>query len=146
MHLQLLHILECLAPSYFKNNPDFEVYYTDTDSFFIKGKLPENMVGPNLGQFKLENSFKEIVFLGPKIYSGITIENKTITKIKGFKIAKELNFEQIKSLLLENSNLNLNHVKWFRSIDKIEMKESPYLLSNTENKRTLIYKNNGASC
>ena len=41
------------------------------------------MVGSDLGQFKLENCFTEIVFLGPKIYSGITTTGKLITKIKG---------------------------------------------------------------
>ena len=71
--------------SQFKNNHNYILYYTDTDSIFIGGILPKNLIGSELGQFKLENSFKEIVFLGPKIYSGITTQNKTITKIKGFK-------------------------------------------------------------
>ena len=29
------------------------------------GELNENLIGTELGQFKLENEFKEIVFLGP---------------------------------------------------------------------------------
>ena len=128
--------------SQFKNNHNYILYYTDTDSIFIGGILPKDLIGSELGQFKLENSFKEIVFLGPKIYSGITTQNKTITKIKGFKNAKDLNFNDIKSLLIENSKLKLNHTKWFRNIDKIEMKEQPYLLSNTENKRKFIFNNN----
>ena len=126
--------------SQLKNNPDFELLYTDTDSYFIKGKLPDYMIGNKLGQFKLENSYKEIVFLGPKIYSGITIDDKLITKIKGFKNAKNLSFDQIKKLLNKDSNLELNHVKWFRTTDTIEMKEQPYLLSGTVNKREFIYK------
>ncbi len=57
------------------------------------------------------------------------------------KNAKDLSFDQIKSLLYICSNLELNHIKWFRSINQIEMKNSPYLLSNTENKRSVIYNN-----
>ena len=60
------------------------------------------------------------------------------------KNAKDLSFDQIKSLLYKDSNFELNHIKWFRNIDQIEMKESPYLLSNTENKRSIIWENNVA--
>ena len=127
--------------SRFKNNPAFILLYSDTDSAFIEGILPKEMIGPLLGQFKLENNFKEIVFLGPKIYSGITNTGKLITKIKGYKNAKDLSFDQIKSLLHKDSNLELNHVKWYRTLDKIEMKSNPYSLSATMNKRVSIYEN-----
>ncbi len=50
--------------------------------------------------------------------------------------------KQMPPLLHKNSNLELNHVKWFRNIDQIEMKQSPYLLTITQNKREFIYKNN----
>ena len=60
------------------------------------------------------------------------------------KNAKDLSFDQIKSLLYICSNLELNHIKWFRNINSIEMKETPYLLSNTENKRSVIYENDKA--
>ena len=73
---------------------------------------------------------------------GITENGKTITKIKGFKNSNNLDFNEIKNLLTKNSQLKLNHVKWFRNVNKITMKESPYLLTNTENKRTTIYENN----
>ncbi len=124
----------------FKNNPDFILYYGDTDSGFIEGKLPDSMVGKELGQFKLEKTYKEIVFLGPKIYSGITDDGKTITKIKGFKNSKDLSFEEMKSLLVEDSKLELNHTKWFRTLDRIKMKEQPYILTSTINKRDIVYK------
>lgn len=127
--------------SKFKNNPLYEILYTDTDSAFIKGILPDYLIGNKLGQFKLENTFKEIIFLGPKIYSGITIDDKLITKIKGFKNAKNLSFSEIKTLLNKDSFLELNHIKWFRTIDLIEMKLQPYILSKTENKREFIYQN-----
>lgn len=126
--------------SQFKNNPSFKLLYTDTDSVFIEGELPENMIGTELGKFKLENQFKEIVFLGPKIYSGITLSGKTITKIKGFKDSKTLSFGDIKSLLIKDSILKLKHIKWFRTLNNIQMKEQPYALSTTMNKREIIYR------
>ena len=42
-------------------------------------------------------------------------------------------------LLRRDSSLNLSHVKWFRSINQIQMKEQPYLLEKTEYKRNFIY-------
>ena len=41
--------------SVFKNNPLFNLYYTDTDSIVIDKQLPESMVGNKLGQLKLEH-------------------------------------------------------------------------------------------
>ena len=52
--------------SYFKNNPNFNLYYSDTDSSVTDRPLPEFMVGNKLGQLKLEHTIKKAVFLGPK--------------------------------------------------------------------------------
>jgi len=51
--------------SYFKNNPDFILYYTDTDSIFIDTPLPAELVGNKLGQLKLEYIINRAVFLAP---------------------------------------------------------------------------------
>jgi hypothetical protein len=133
--------------SKFKNNPDFELYYTDTDSIFIDKPLPDHMVGTRLGQMKLEYIFKDCVFLGPKIYAGITEDGRRyICKIKGYKNAKSIPLEDMKSLLRKDSNLTLSHNKWFRSLAEgnILIKEQLYELSKTENKRDFIYENNVA--
>ncbi len=61
--------------SQFKNNPNFSVYYLDTDSIFTDKPLDPSMTGSELGQMKLEYILKEGVFLGPKIYAGITNKN-----------------------------------------------------------------------
>ena len=127
--------------SQFKNNPLFKLYYTDTDSAFIEGELPAEMIGKGLGQFKLESRFKEIVFLAPKVYSGITDDGKTITKVKGFKDRDKISFEDVKNLLHKDFSIKLNHVKWFRSVDKIEMKNQDYRLAATMTKREMIYEN-----
>ena len=45
------------------------LYYSDTDSLVLDCKLPEDLVGPNLGQFKLEYQASEGVFISPKVYA-----------------------------------------------------------------------------
>ena len=103
--------------SQFKNNDKFTLYYTDTDSIFIDKELPEELVGNKIGQFKLEYNLKEGVFLGPKIYAGITNDDIYISKVKGFKNANLIPFDDFKSLLRKDANpLILNHSKWFRSL------------------------------
>jgi hypothetical protein len=60
--------------SQFKNNPLFNLYYSDTDSGVIDSPLPSCLVGPELGQFKLEHVIKKAVFLAPKVYGFINME------------------------------------------------------------------------
>ena len=54
----------------FKNNPDYNLYYSDTDSIFIEKPLPNDMIGSELGKMKLEYIFKESIFLASKVYGG----------------------------------------------------------------------------
>lgn len=55
----------------FKNNPNYNLYYSDTDSIVIDKPLPENQVGKEIGKMKLENVLSEGVFIAPKVYGGI---------------------------------------------------------------------------
>ena len=121
---------------------NIKIFYFDTDSLFIDKPLPTSFITNNLGDLKLEYIFKEAVFLGPKIYAGITTEDKYICKVKGYKNSKEIPFDKMKSLLNEGAVLELNHVKWFRSLSRsdISLLKSPYLLTPTQNKRKLIYE------
>jgi len=118
------------------------IYYFDTDSIFTNKPLPDWMISNKLGDLKLEYIFDEVVFLGPKIYAGITTDGNYISKIKGFKDSKSIPFEKMKSLLIENSSLDLTHIKWFRSLinSSIKLEKSPYLLTPTQNKRKLIFE------
>lgn len=43
--------------SQFKNNANYDLYYTDTDSIFIREHLNNNLEGSALGQLKLEYTF-----------------------------------------------------------------------------------------
>jgi hypothetical protein len=49
--------------SQFKNNNDFKLFYTDTDSIVTNKPLPDSMVGNALGQVKLEHVISKAVFL-----------------------------------------------------------------------------------
>lgn len=64
-------------------------------------------------------------------------------KLKVLKIVKKISFDAMKSLLNEGASLNLNHIKWFRSLEdaNITLKSSKYQLTPTQNKRFLVYEN-----
>jgi len=48
--------------SFFKNNPNFHLYYSDTDSIIIDTELPIELVGNGLGQLKLVHTIKKAIF------------------------------------------------------------------------------------
>ena len=130
----------------FKNNPNFNLYYSDTDSIFTDKELGLELIGDEIGQFKLEYIFTKAVFLGPKIYGGITTDGKIIIKIKGFKKASEVQLSDLIKLLHKDSSpLILNHDKWYRNLstETINIHNEIYHLVKTENKRNFIYDDKG---
>ena len=50
----------------------------------------------------------------------------------------------MKTLLVKDQKLKLNHIKWFRSLENsnITLKDQIYELQKTENKRSIIYDKN----
>lgn len=130
--------------THFKNNPNYNLYYTDTDSIYIDKPLSENFIGKDLGKMKLEYNFIEGTFLSPKVYGGLYFNDnqqlKSITKVKGFK--NKLDYFKLKSLLNENSSLSLKQDKWYKNINEgnISIKEQLYILFTTDNNRQLIKK------
>jgi hypothetical protein len=65
--------------SQFKNNPNFNLYYSDTDSIYIDKPLPPEFISSTeLGKLKLENVLNDAIFLAPKVYYLETIEGKKI--------------------------------------------------------------------
>jgi DNA polymerase type B, organellar and viral len=116
--------------------------YSDTDSIFTDIKLSEDLINNKLGGLKLEYILEDAVFLAPKVYGGIMDNGKEISKVKGF--SKPVNFKDLKSLLIRNKSLELNHDKWFRDFSSgiITIKDSLYNLVVSSNKRKNIYINN----
>lgn len=129
--------------SYFKNNPLFNLYYSDTDSAVVDSPLPDYMVGPALGQLKLEHVITKAVFLAPKVYGLITSEGKEIIKIKGLSKDIKLTFNDLEALLIKDSSRVFKQEKWFKSITKgeINIQDIIYTLKITSNKRKHIYVN-----
>jgi len=130
-----------MAMTALKNSPDFTLLYSDTDSAFVNKKINPEMVGTELGKFKLVNTYKEFAAIAPKVYGGITIDDKEITKVKGLK--NKISFSDLKSLLVKDSSMGVAQEKWFRQIDKssITIRDTFYTLAVTHNKRELIYEN-----
>jgi hypothetical protein len=125
---------------------ELDILYTDTDSFKCKQKITElakykHLNHKGLGGLLYEGTFKESLFLLPKVYGGIYKEdNSEIVKIKGFK--DKIEFNQLKELLLKNHELNLVQNKWYRDLIKSEIKimKTPYKLTLNNNKRIIDLK------
>jgi hypothetical protein len=80
--------------SQFKNNSEFNLYYSDTDSAFLNKPLPKSMISNTiLGKMKLENIIDNAIFLAPKVYCLVTKDNKTIYKVKGLNHDIELTID-----------------------------------------------------
>jgi hypothetical protein len=138
--------LSRILMSYFKNNPLFKLYYSDTDSAFIDIDLKNidpNLIGNELGQLKLEYELIEAVFLGPKIYGGITSDYKSLVKAKGVK--NIIPFNDLKSLMQKEVKLKLSNEKWYRNLSEgnIKIKQEIYNLTINSTKRELIYNDKG---
>jgi hypothetical protein len=92
--------------SQFKNNPNFNLYYSDTDSIYIDRPLNKDLISSKiLGKMKLENICNKVIFLAPKVYYLETIDNKIIYKVKGLKHDIELTMNDFEQLLYKDSFL-----------------------------------------
>lgn len=127
--------------SQFKNNPNFILYYTDTDSIDIDKPLDEEFIGKELGKMKLEHIFNEAIFLAPKVYGGIT-DTYEYVKAKGAK--NIISFSDLKTLLIKDNKLVISQEKWYKNLSEgnIQIKKELYTLMITDNKRQLIFDNN----
>jgi len=135
--------------SLLKNNPNVNLYYSDTDSGVVDQPLDEALVGPLLGQFKLEHILSRAVFLAPKVYGFITTAvtpGNEIIKIKGVKneLLKDIHIQDLENLLFLDSSRVLSQEKWIKNYQNgnITFKDVAYTLKITSNKRTPIYNNN----
>jgi hypothetical protein len=88
----------------FKNNPDFNLYYSDTDSIYIDKPLKNNLVSnTELGLMKLENTISKAIFLSPKVYILLTQNNELIYKVKGLSHNIELTMNDFEHLLYKDT-------------------------------------------
>jgi hypothetical protein len=133
--------------SVFKNNPLFNLYYSDTDSAVVDRPLPAELVGNELGQLKLEHVITKAVFLAPKVYGFITENGDEIIKVKGItsEVASDLTFSALETLLIKDSSREFTQEKWFKDVigGQISLADVAYTLKVTSNKRAPIYINDG---
>ena len=128
--------------SQFKNNPKIRLYYTDTDSIYTDSDLDQFFIDDKiLGKLKLEYICKEAIFLAPKVYCLLTVDNEIIYKAKGLKHEVELTISDFEYLLHKDTLLKKSQTKWFRNLEEghIKILEQLYTLQVTDNKRELIY-------
>ena len=132
--------------SLLKNNPKFNLYYSDTDSAVIDRQLPSFMVGNALGQFKLEHIVNRAVFLAPKVYGLLTDDGKEVIKVKGVskELLKDIHINDLEDLLLKDSSKEFSQEKWFKKVIEgdITISEVAYNLKITSNKRKAVYVSN----
>ena len=136
--------------SIFKNNPNFLLYYSDTDSIFVvflnNAALTEDMVGKNIGQLKLEHTIKKAVFLAPKVYAFVTVDGQEIVKVKGVTqdAKSDIDFSTIDNLLVKDSSKEFSQEKWYKKTlaGEITVGDVAYNLKATSNKRFSIYERN----
>lgn len=127
--------------TYFKNMDAYTLYYSDTDSIDIDKPLPQEFVGEDLGQFKLEYKFDEAVFLSPKVYGGI-FSDQEIVRIKGLK--NPIKLTKLKSLIKKGSSVSCPNQKWYKNLSQgqILIRDEIYTLTINDSKRELIYDTN----
>ena len=131
--------------SNFKNLDNITLYYTDTDSVDFDKPLSEDLIGKQLGKLKLENVFKEAVYLAPKVYGALIIKNKKYkeyVRVKGLK--NPVMYKELLPLLNKDYKISVKNEKWYKSWKKanIIIKDDIYTLMATENKRKFVYDNN----
>jgi DNA polymerase elongation subunit (family B) len=98
--------------SQFKNNPDFKLYYSDTDSAYIDKPLPEDLVNSKvLGKMKLENVLTKAIFLAPKMYCLQTVDGKVIYKVKGLSHDVNLTMDNFEQLLYKDTFIKKLQIK-----------------------------------
>lgn len=72
--------------SEFKNNSDYKLYYTNTNSRFWNQPHPEQLVeDKKIGKFKLVKLLRKFVTLAPTKCGGIELDGSEFTKVKGLK-------------------------------------------------------------
>jgi len=135
--------------SQFKNNPKIKLFYTDTDSIYTNlnpdqmNDLIPGIVNQNeLGKLKLESISKKAVFLAPKCYGLLDINNNFNFKVKGLNSNQvDLSIKDFENLLMKDYFIQKEQTKTFKSFEQGNIKklQQIYTLRQTDNKRKLIF-------
>ena len=98
----------------YKNMPNNKVIYSDTDSLILEKPLDLEVVGTDLGKWKLEAIIKEIILIKSKLYYYETIDNKIVKKGAGVDAESLSKNDYIKLAKGENvsTNIDKTFVDW----------------------------------
>lgn len=103
----------------FKNMNSNKLYYSDTDSLVLENKLSENIVGKELGQWKLEAIIKKGIFIRPKLYSYYT-EDGSLKKVASGVDSNKLTYEDYEAMANGNS-VTVNETKMSINWENLEI-------------------------
>jgi DNA polymerase type B, organellar and viral len=118
---------------------ELNLFYSDTDSLVTDGPMPSEYCDSSiLGKLKLEHTFKEGIFVAPKIYYLELEDGSIVTKCKGYsgKLCKTQYLD-----LLEGKTLDLTVTRWSRNLQTgtVQIKKAlPYKLNPIFIKRNKI--------
>ena len=104
----------------FKNISSNSLYYSDTDSIILEKELTENIVGNELGQWKLEAVIEKGIFIRPKLYSYFTVDG-VLNKVASGVDSNKLNYEDYEELANGNA-VTTNKLKMSVNWDRLEIK------------------------
>ncbi|MDR3596104.1 hypothetical protein [Clostridium sp.] len=104
----------------FSNMPNNPIIYKDTDSLVLEKPLSEDLIGPKIGQFKLEHIIKKGIFLKPKTYA-IRTDKEDVIKAAGYP-NKDLTFEDFEMILKDpQASKTLKAVKLIKSLANLNI-------------------------
>ena len=125
-----------------KDHPD-SLLYSDTDSLFCKSPLPDDLVGPNLGQFKLVKKVSKIYIIKPKVYLTVDYDGTFDSTLAGvdFNLTPEI----CEKLLYPNNSHTIYSKKWIRNyaLGNLEILDTTFVLKSNSFKRKPIFNANG---
>jgi hypothetical protein len=118
------------------------LYYSDTDSIITNNPLPTELIGPELGKFKLEHIIKRGYFISGKTYCLIT-DNGRIIKAKGVTKNKlsEHNFVNLFEGKTVLTSRNQSFKDYKEGYVDINISKEIKLDGNAYNKRSKIMYN-----
>jgi hypothetical protein len=121
-----------------------KLYYTDTDSIFVDGDLPQNLIGNELGQMKDELNGASIIkayFLGIKKYGYIDDNNKTHSVFSGIE-RNTLIWNEIEQIAKGATIVKPSPARFYKNISNLNINIKNNLeTSITLNTRKILLNN-----
>ena len=120
------------------------IFYTDTDSIITDKPLDNNLVGKDLGQFKLEHLIKKGYFITNKTYCILDNNDNVIIKVKGVN-ENTLTIDDFKKMYL-GSNVGASRFESIRNYSEgytnVKISRDITLSSTAYKKRDKIFNGN----